>query len=198
MKNTLISAGALGAALFISGCATPAAYTDPSNGKTNVVSMDKINVQDWGTAADQMIQSLLASRPLQGAAETPAVMAIDRIVNKTSDANLDTSMLEKKIRVALNQSGKVLTTTTYGNKAESAMAKDALARSDFLGGDRPVDRTPDFTLTGRIIEDTARAGNTRQVTYVFQLSLTDTRNGLAVWEDEKMIQKTGSRSTIGW
>lgn len=198
MKSSLIAIGALGIIAFIAGCATPATYTDPTNSKTAVVSLNKINVQDWDNAANEMIQSLLASQVLDRAPKQPAILAMDRIVNKTSDANLDTDMLEKKVRIALNKTGKCQTTTTYGAKAESQIAKDVQDRDAFLSGEGPVDRSPDYTLTGKILEDIARQGSTRQVTYVFQLSLTDRRTGTAVWEDEKQIQKTGTRAAVGW
>ena len=197
MKTFLLTAAA-GGLLLLAGCGTPATYTDPTNTKTAVVSLNKINVQDWDNAANEMIQSLLGSQILDKAPVQPAVLAMDRIVNKTSDANLDTDMLEKKIRIALNRSGKVETTTTYGRNAESRMAQDIQTKRDFLGGNGPADRAPNYTLSGKIIEDVARDGSTRQVTYVFQLSLTDVRSGNAVWEDEKKIQKTGSRAAVGW
>lgn len=197
MKTFLLFAAACGF-VFLAGCGTPATYTDPTNTKTAVVSLNKINVQDWDNAANEMIQSLLGSQILDRAPVQPAVLAIDRVVNKTSDANLDTDMLEKKIRIALNRSGKVQTTTTYGRNAESRMAQDIQTKQDFLGGNGPTDRSPNYTLSGKIIEDVARDGSTRQVTYVFQLSLTDVRSGNAVWEDEKKIQKTGTRAAVGW
>jgi uncharacterized protein (TIGR02722 family) len=198
MKQSLIALGAIGAIALIAGCGTPATYTDPSNSKTAVVNLNKINVQDWDNASNEMIQSLLGSQVLDRAPKQPAILAMDRIVNKTSDANLDTDMLEKKIRIALNKTGKCQTMTTYGVKAESQIAKDVQDRDAFLAGGAPVDRSPDYTLTGKIIEDVARDGSTRQVTYVFQLSLSDRRSGTAVWEDEKKIQKTGTRSAVGW
>lgn len=198
MKQPLLLAGLAASGLLFTGCGTTASYTNPTDSKTAVVSLNKVNVQDWDAAAGEMIDSLLTSGVLDRAPKQPAVLAIDRIVNKTSDANLDTAQLEKKIRVALSRTGKVLTTTTYGTKAESQIAKDVQVKRDFVNEDRPVDRSPDYALTGRIIEDVARAGNTRQITFSFQLSLTDTRSGLAVWEDEKQIQKTGTRSSVGW
>jgi uncharacterized protein (TIGR02722 family) len=198
---SIIGASALA---ILAGCsAIPpggAAYTDPTDSRTAVVSLDKINVQDWDAASDQMIQSLLGSDILLHAPRMPAVLAVDRIVNKTTDANLDTELLTKNIRIALNKSGKVLTTTTYGLHAESKVAQDVQTRNDFLGSESPhvPDHSPDYTLSGKVIEDNARAGDTRQITYVFQLSLTDTRSGLAVWEDQKVIQKTGHRAAVGW
>jgi uncharacterized protein (TIGR02722 family) len=188
----------LGLALF-SGCVTDGvAYTEASNPKTQVVSLNKVNVQDWETAADAMIQSLLTSGVVEKAPRQPALLAVDRITNKTTDANLDTDLLSKKIRIALMRTGKVQTTTTYGRQAEAQIAQDVQVKKDFLSGDAPKDRSPDYTLTGKIIEDSARAGSTRQTTYVFQLSLTDTASGAAVWEDEKTIQKTGTRASVGW
>lgn len=203
MKIHLLIWPGVMALVCITGCETApsnAVYTNPTNSRTAVVSLNKINIQDWETASDQMIQSLLNSDVLSKAPRAPAVFAVDRIVNKTTDANLDTELLTKNIRIALNKSGKVLTTTTYGNLAESRMAQDIQVKNDFLNSEsnHAKDNSPDYTLSGKIIEDSARAGETRQITYIFQLSLTDTQRGLAVWEDQKTIQKTGTRSQVGW
>lgn len=201
-RHILIPLSVLALAL-ISGCESApggVVYTNPSNSSTAVVNLNKINIQDWDTASNQMIQSLLNSDVLSKSPKSPVVFAVDRIVNKTTDANLDTELLTKNIRIALNKSGKVLTTTTYGVHAESRMAQDIQAKNDFLNSDsnHAKDNSPDYTLSGKIIEDSARAGETRQITYIFQLSLTDTQRGLAVWEDQKTIQKTGTRSQVGW
>jgi len=203
MRNHLFLLAAAAAIALISGCGTPpgaAVYTNPTDSTTAVVSLNKINMQDWDTASHDMIKSLLSSDVLSKAPRSPAIFAVDRIVNKTTDANLDTDMLTKNIRIALNNSGKVQTTTTYGRNAESTMAQDVQTKNDFLNNDsnHAGDYSPDFTLSGKIIEDSARSGETRQITYVFQLSLTDTHTGLAVWEDQKTIQKTGTRSQVGW
>lgn len=56
---------------------------------------------------------------------------------------------------------------------------------------------PDFTLSGKIIEKRDRQDEVRQVSYVFQLSLTN-NDGLAVWEGEKEISKQSKKSVIGW
>jgi PBP1b-binding outer membrane lipoprotein LpoB len=77
------------------------------------------------------------------------------------------------------------------------MAKGLQQENEFKN-DVKTTRTPDFTLSGKIIELTARASNTRQTTYSFQLSLTDTKSGLAVWEGEKEITKQGTRSSVGF
>jgi len=201
-KLILIPLGAM-VLVLISGCETVpsgAKYTNPTDSKTAIVSLNKINIQDWDTASSQMIQSILNSDVLAKAPRSPAIFAVDRIVNKTADANLDTELLTKNIRIALNRTGRILTTTTYGNHAESKMAQDIQTKNDFLNNDssHPQDHSPDYTLSGKIIQDNDRQGETRQITYTFSLSLTDTHTGLAVWEDLKTIQKTGTRSQVGW
>jgi len=186
--------------LLLSGCTSGtgnnAAYVD-SNGPRTVVSLEKINIQDWNSAAEKMVQSLLGSGVLDKAPQQPAVMAISRIVNNTS-VQVDTDMLTKKIRVALNQSGKVITTTTFGKNAEDALAKEAGDAAAFMEGGQAPNRIPYYTLSGKLLEDFAKAGSTQQRTYIFQLSLTEVKSGLAVWEDEVSITKQGKRNAIGW
>lgn len=188
----------LALSLVLVGCGSGARYVD-SRGTETIVSLDQINIQDWALAADEMVASLLASSVLERAPSVPAVMAISRIVNNTT-LQVDTDYLTRKIRVSLNQSGKVLTTTTIGlgGRVEDPLAKESAEMASFLGEGQPTTRLPDYTLSGKLLENRARAGSTRQVTYTFQLALTEVKSGLAVWEDEKEITKQGRRATVGW
>jgi penicillin-binding protein activator len=96
-------------------------------------------------------------------------------------------------------SGKAQTTTTLGlgGTAEDPMAKGLQQENEFAN-DQKTTRKPDFTLSGKIIETRATSGSTRQSTYSFQLSLTDAKTGLAVWEGEKEITKQGTRPAVGF
>jgi len=185
---------------FTTGCSSSsgATYVD-SQGTDTIVSLDQINIQDWSNAANEMVASLLSSGVLERAPEQPAVMVVSLIVNNTTE-QVDTDMLTKKIRVALNQSGKVMTTTTMGlgGEAEDPMAKGLAQKRAFYDEDAPKAPEPYFSLSGKLLEDRARAGNTRQTTYIFQLSMTETATGLAVWENEKMITKQGKKANVGW
>jgi len=148
-----------------------------------------------------MVQNLLASGVLDNSPRQPAVLAISRIVNNTSQ-QVDTNLLTKRIRVALNQSGKAVTTTTVGlgGTAEDPLAREQAAYDAFQRGEDP-DRAsvqPDYSLSGRLIETKATAGKTAQMTYSFQLSLTQIGTGLAVWEDQVDITKQGKRNSVGW
>ncbi len=193
-----LSAVVTPAALYLAGCETGATYTD-SKGTGTIVSLDQIDIQDWNRAADEMVASLLASGVLERAPEQPAVMAVSRIVNNTMQ-QVDTDSLTKKIRIELNRSGKTITTTTLGlgGKAEDPLAKEAAEMQAMLGGQKKVTTLPYYTLSGKLLEDRARAGSTRQVTYTFQLSLTTVKDGLAVWEDEKQITKIGKKPSVGF
>ena len=192
-----LAAAGLCLILIGAGCRS-AAYVNPEGPRT-IVTLDDINIQDWNEAADRMIDSLLTSGVLENAPRQPSVMAVSRIVNNTS-IQVDTTMLTGKIRRDLNQSGKVLTTTTIGlgGRVEDPLAQSEREFQEFME-DRPSEqRRPYFSLSGRIMEDQVRAGRTRQTTYIFQLALTEINTGLAVWEDEVMITKQGTRPAIGW
>ncbi len=180
----------------VGGCAS--AHYVETGGRENVVNVGQINIQDYIQAANAATGELLASGALDRVPNPPAVLAISRIVNNTGQ-QIDTDLLTKKIRVALLNSGKAQTTTTMGlgGTAEDPMAKGLQQENEFMN-DQKVTRKPDFTLSGKIIETKAKSGNTSQSTYSFQLSLTDTRTGLATWEGEKEITKQGTRSSVGF
>jgi len=196
MKTKLfVPLAAVGVAL-LAGCATDAHYVQ-TGGHENLVTVSGINIQDYIQAASAATTKLLGSGALDRVQNPPAVLAMSRIINNTGQ-QIDTDLLTKKIRVAVLQSGKAVTTTTFGlaGQAEDPLAKGIQQEQEFTS-DQKTTRTPDFSLSGKIIETVARAGDTRQSTYSFQLSLTD-KQGLAVWEDEEEITKQGTRASVGF
>lgn len=196
-KTVFLSLLAAALPLVVGGCATKAHYIQ-TGGRESIVNVNQINIQDFIQAADTETSELLASGALDKVANPPAVLAISRIVNNTGQ-QIDTDLLTKKIRVALLNSGKAQTTTTLGlgGTAEDPMAKGLQQEAEFKS-DQQSTRTPDFTLSGKIIQTIARDGSTSQSTFSFQLSLTNPKTGLAVWEGEKEITKQGGRATVGF
>lgn len=197
--RTLLALGSV--SLLLAGCATPqATYVDPAGSRT-ITTVGNINIQDYANAADTMVNSLIDgvinAGKLEAPAGQPAMLVISRIANNTSQ-HVDTDMLVKKIRIALNKTGKVVTTTTMGlgGKAEDPLAQGIKEQTEFLQ-DKKNTRLPDYSLSGKIIEQREQAGNVRQSSFVFQLSLTS-KTGVAVWEDEKTITKQGKRPTVGF
>jgi uncharacterized protein (TIGR02722 family) len=189
------------ALVLATGCETTntgARYID-SSGPETIVSLNQINIQDWMNAADQMVTSLLDSGVLERSEQQPAVLGISRIVNDTQQ-RVDIDALTKKIRVALNRTGKVQTTTTMGlgGKAEDPLAQSAAQYQAYMNDQKAQTLIPTYSLSGKLLEDRVSAGKDRQVTYTFQLSLTEIATGLAIWEDEVMISKAGRKPSVGW
>ena len=200
MNSKFLTLTAVAAAALATGCANKTSYVDP-NSSNLIVSTDGINIQDFAQAADMMSQSLINNlinpgNLKSGAPGEPALLAISRIQNNTGH-QLDTDQLVKKIRVNLLRTGKIYTSSTiaYGG-AEDPLAAD-LQKADQLLGQKAAGRLPDYTLSGKIIEDRTSAGRTKQTAYIFQLSLSSTR-GIAVWEEEKMVVKQGKRNSVGF
>ncbi len=58
---------------------------------------------------------------------------------------------------------------------------------------------PDFSISGKIRQDNVKLKNGDiQAEYFFYLSVTDLNSGLAYWEDERTIDKTGSSKSVTW
>lgn len=182
----------LATAMLLAGCGTPAVYVDPNAG-SGVVSVDAINVQDFAMAADAMLGSLYASPAFAGAKARDGgapVLLVGRVRNDTAD-NFDTDMLVKKLTVSITRSGKARVGKAIGvTTPEDVVAAEARKGAPTL--------SPDYTLSGKILETRAQAGKIRQSTYTFQLTLTDVKTGLAVWEEEKAVTKQGSKNSVGF
>jgi PBP1b-binding outer membrane lipoprotein LpoB len=173
----------LASALLIVGCGTPASYKDP-NGRDLVVSLEKVNIQDFATAGSAMLQSMVQSKAFDR--KNPPVLQLGQILNDTTN-NFDTSLLLSKITMPLVNAGRI-------QLIESDPVANA-ARTATPGAKVP---TPEFVLKGKILEDRANAGGTRQASYIFQLTLVDVRTSLAVWAKEETVTKAGSKNSVGF
>jgi PBP1b-binding outer membrane lipoprotein LpoB len=143
---------------------------------------------------------MVESGVLSQAPNQPVALSISRVTNDTSD-QFDTDQLMKKIRISLLQTGKVQVTQAVGlgGKVEDPMAKETYEAKRFLAGESqtPVD-LPYFTISAKILENSTSAGSTKQVSYIFQMSLANTTSGRLVWEGEKTITKQGEKNAIGF
>ncbi|GBL24203.1 hypothetical protein EMGBS6_09880 [Opitutia bacterium] len=173
----------LACAVFIVGCGTPATYKD-ANGRELVVSLDKVNIQDFATAGSQMLQSMVSSPSFSKGAP---VLQLGSITNDTAD-NFDTALLLSKLTVPLVNAGRV---TLLDN---DATANAARATS---GSNANVPRA-EYVLKGKILEDRSNAGSTRQSSFVFQLTLVEVKRGVAVWTEEKIVTKQGTKNAVGF
>jgi uncharacterized protein (TIGR02722 family) len=197
MKKLLLSA----ALLSLAGCSSPrdAGYIEANDG-SGIVSLDSVNVQDFALAADTMLKSLYDSPAFVGAKRPDGspVLMIGRVTNDTGN-NFDTSQLVKKMTVSLTKSGKVRVAKAIGfGGPEDQAAAEARKSQAAVTGESAKPLIPDYTLSGKILENRAAARGVQQTSYIFQLSLTEVKTGLAVWEEEKTITKQGSRNSIGF
>lgn len=192
-SKILIPALVASIAFAFQGCETPAKYVD-GNSPESIVSVNQIDIQDWSTAADAMVASLFQSGVLNEVPQKPASIALSRVVNNTTE-HVDLDLLTNQIFTALTKSGQA---RVKMNQSGAAKQDDLAGQIVQERGNTASERIPDFTLSGKITEQTARAGNIRQVSYVFQLTLTSTQDGEAHWIDMKTITKQGSKNTVGW
>jgi hypothetical protein len=184
--NTIRIPVALCALLFISGCNSSARVITDDRDK--IITIDQIDVQDWSNAADQLIQQLIASGVLETAPTTPARLEVTRVVNDTT-VRVSTDNLTQKIKIALQQTGRVAFTS------RDQKAKEVADYRDFKAGD-DAPRLPYFVLNGKILEIQATAGRTRQSSFVFQMNLVNTTDNTDAWSGEAQITKKGTRNAV--
>ncbi|MBP6508082.1 MAG: hypothetical protein KA257_11010, partial [Opitutaceae bacterium] len=187
-STKLLSVVAVGALLTLTGCETvPETRTVDAKGP-EAVNTAAINSQDWANAADQLVASLLSGGALNNAPRTPAILAVDRVINNTQ-LMVDTDLLIKKIRVALTQTGKIAITNTMGLGERAVVASEAAELEEMQSGKKQKMLVPDYTLYAKLIQQSDKGTKVTQNTYSFQMSLVQTKTGLTVWEEEKSIAK---------
>lgn len=197
MKN--IALLTLVAASFgFAGCSNPAKYEDP-NGTNTIVSLDKVNIQDFAKAADSLTQSFLKSGAFarMSASGKQPVIAISAVRNDTATP-FDTDLLMQKLYATLTNSGAVQISSTVGSNSDR-LTKDLGQAGDFSAGKDPGSRlVPEYTLTAKILEDRASAGSVRQTSYIFNMTVNDTRTGNVAWAEQKIVTKQGESNSVGW
>lgn len=196
---TLTLAMVCGAAALASvGCGSPAKRIE-TGGPESITTVTQVDDQDIMGATNQMLSSLLELGVLKQTEQKPAVLLIDRITNDTtSDFPIDN--LVYAMREQLVNSGQAAVNTTYGANPESKLAQDEAKLDQFETGER-VRIKNDFALTGRITEVRRAAGNVRQATFTFRLTLTATsgpRKGLEVWTKQAQFTKQGTKASVGF
>jgi hypothetical protein len=103
------------------------------------------------------------------------------------------------MREQLVNGGQATVVTTFGNNAEDKTAQDVLRREAFLKGDGKTQLPdPDFSLTGKITQVKRSAGDTKQSTYTFRLTLTNLRTGLEAWTKTVDMTKIGNKPAVGF
>ena len=197
MTRTIASLALAAALLTLPACASKATYIE-TGGTDSIVSVGEVDIQDLQRAASGMLESLIALGTLQNAPHQPARLRIERVVNDTSSA-FDVGELTYRMREQLVNSGQATVLTAYGANAESPEAQERLKQEAFRRGETSVESLePDFFLTGKITQLKRSAGRTRQTTYTFRLTLTDSRTGQEAWTKVVDVTKQGQKNAVGF
>ncbi|MCI6988433.1 MAG: penicillin-binding protein activator LpoB [Campylobacter sp.] len=203
MKKYLI----LIVAILISGCSVKTQYVEDGKayGEYNPYLSLGIDSADFEYAASNAVNGLLKSGALNKADGSRYVIAVGNVVNDTTQ-RIDTDLLTKKIRIELLNSGKAIITTAIsenGPEDETTfIVRDQRDNEEFNQStiaQKGTLHAPDMSLNGKILQRTTLLDKKRQlVDYYFQLTLTDISSGLALWENETKITKTGSAKSVVW
>lgn len=200
--------------VFISGCSTAPKRID-AQGNEGLTTVDDINFKDWQSVASKTIDSILKDGVLDRVSarikrdrklqyNPQVILMVGTVKNKTTQ-HIDTEILTANIRQALRKSGKALTTTAVsGNGAEDNSTRDVRElQNDEMFNQQTVAKmgtaiAPDMSLAGQIIQQKTKQGRTTESYFMFHVTLTDLKTGLALWEDTFQIAKQGTKSFIGW
>lgn len=194
-------------ALFFTACKAPI-YTDgkasqKKQGDALTLGLDR---EDFEKTADIMVQSMLNDPAFANIKQGQRkVISIGKIINDTPQ-RIDTDKLISKITIALRKSGKFILTTAVaagGAKDEMSEVVRELRDNDEFNQNTISKKgtlvAPDYSLSGKIRQDNVKLTNGKiQAEYFFHLTITDLNSGLAYWEDERTIDKTGSNKSVTW
>lgn len=204
MKKKILLSSLVAASLLLStGCVTTGST---ASGVQRPIDTLALTGEDFEIAAETMINSMLSDPAFTNIAKGQRkVVAIGGVTNDTAQ-RIDTERLSAKITQAMRKSGKfVLTSAVAAGGALDSMSEDVreLRDNDEFNQKTIAKKgtlvSPDFSLSGKIRQDTIKLSNGKtRVEYFFLLRMTDLTSGLVYWEDEQTIDKAGSAKSVTW
>ena len=175
-----------------------------TGGPESITTTSQIDIQDVQDASATMIESLLRSGLFQKFAAThgrpPILLFKDGAIINDTTTRLPMPLLTGDIKAELVNSGVVQLATTYAGVSGRSQDRDAAAnarKKALRNQSSSDDATPDFSLTGTIVELSSRAGNTHQLDLQFQMTLTSWATDLAQWTDTMKVSKQGDKASVG-
>ena len=208
MKKTLLSLTL--SALIFSGCATSynqtARYIDKEKLGTSTPVTLGLDYEDLERASLKLVNSMLKSKAFSlNNPNKRYVLMISDFINDTTQ-RIDIDQLIKKIRIALLNSGRfIITTAVRAGGAEDMASYQVrkLRKIDEFNQKTIAKKgemiAPDLSLSGKIIQRVTPLANKEQrVDYYIQMSITDLKTGLALWEGEEVISKAGDSKAAPW
>jgi PBP1b-binding outer membrane lipoprotein LpoB len=185
-------AGLVVAVLVLPGCTGSTKRVDPDRLSDKEVGTG-LTSQDFRSVCQRMARSLVAVPAIQSAS-TPPTVAIEPVVNRSSDL-IDGTEFARKIRTELikHAEGRVQFVDREVTNAVDSENR-AKRRGKVTGDGDGVREGADYFLTGRIfsIDNAAGKGATSYFRLSFRLTKAD--SAVIVWEDDYEVKK---ESTTG-
>ena len=188
-------------ALALSGCGSDAHYIEPG-GPEALVTVSSIDPAEWKRVAGEAAQSLIASGALKRNDGMESVVMIGRVRNYTL-IHLESGLMTNQLRQAILASGQahVSSAVGYGGNLDRAVRRVRDNENDDLFNQATVLKrgtviAPNFSLAGMIIQQNTISGRTEESYYMFHLTLTDLKTGVAVWETNVDFAKQATRPVL--
>jgi len=191
-------------ALTLALCACGGTRVVDLNDEKEVAAMQdvmELEYRDWTNTAEKMTDSMLKSNAFRKV-QNP-VIAMGNIVNDTQQ-RFDTDILTKKIRTTLLKSGTAQIATNFSGE-DLTSEKMRAQRNNAEYDQSTIAQTgtlvaPNMSLSGKMLQRNLKLESgilssvDTRVEYYLQLTLTDLKTGLSVWEDEQPIIKEGTHA----
>ncbi|MCL1785615.1 MAG: penicillin-binding protein activator LpoB [Alphaproteobacteria bacterium] len=175
--------------------------TNDSKAVSGMSHVMELEYRDWTNTAEEMVNSMFKSGGF--ARIKDPVIAMGPMINDTQQ-RFDTDILTKKIRSDLVNSGRAQIATNFGgedttsNTMRDMRGNSEYAANSFAGKGTLV--APNMSLSGKMLQRNLKLDSgwfdskNERVEYYLQLTLTDLKTGLSVWENEQPILKEGKRA----
>ncbi|AEE87872.1 Putative lipoprotein [Francisella cf. novicida Fx1] len=188
-------------ALALSSCGkTTVAYEDPNGVDTTSINFSSTDLQ---AITNKMAEDMLNSPAVKRitAMDTPTLF-FSNIRNETRE-HINMTMLSNTVQTQIIKSGLFQVTDMsqiknvreqLGYQANSGMVDQATATKigQHIGAR--------YMVYGSIqdIDNTNVDGDKRSKFFLATLKMMDLKTGLVVWQDDKQIRKSQTKSTFGW
>jgi len=201
-KNKILLGLSLFISVALSGCATKVAYEDVNNQDTTSV---EFNLTDLRDTTSKMVDEMLNSPTIRRitAMERPTLF-FSSIRNETHE-HLNTSMLANTVQTQLLKSDMFQFT-------DMSQVKDMKEQAGYQADSGMVDQATAIKLGKHVgarymlygvfqdMDQTNSAGfgtKVRSKAYVITLKMIDLETGLVIWQEEKQIRKSQTKSMFG-
>lgn len=200
MKKKLLFVTLSASLILLGSCSkTTVAYEDPNGVDTTSINFSSTDLQ---AITNKMTEDMLNSRAVKRitAMDTPTLF-FSNIRNETRE-HINTTMLSNTVQTQIIKSGLFQVTDMsqiknvreqLGYQANSGMVDQSTATKigQHIGAR--------YMVYGSIqdIDNTNVDGDKRSKFFLATLKMMDLKTGLVVWQDDKQIRKSQTKSTFG-